>query len=90
MADNQSGGYYGYRMSKAAVNAAGVSLALDLAPRGIAVCLLHPGYVRTDMTDHAGHIEPRVAAEQLVDRIDELTMETTGAFRHANGEALAW
>ncbi|MGD8636354.1 MAG: SDR family oxidoreductase, partial [Gammaproteobacteria bacterium] len=46
--DNTSGGYYGYRMSKAAVNIAGVSLARDLADRGIAVALLHPGYVRTD------------------------------------------
>jgi NAD(P)-dependent dehydrogenase (short-subunit alcohol dehydrogenase family) len=37
MGDNTSGGYYGYRMSKAALNAAGVSLAHDLRPRGIAV-----------------------------------------------------
>jgi NAD(P)-dependent dehydrogenase (short-subunit alcohol dehydrogenase family) len=43
MGDNGSGAYYGYRMSKAAVNAAGVSLARDLAPRKIAVVLLHPG-----------------------------------------------
>src|SRR5262245_30715193 len=52
IADNGSGGYYGYRMSKAAVNAAGVSLARDLKSRGIAVALLHPGMVNTDMTRH--------------------------------------
>ena len=49
IADNTSGGYYGYRASKAAVNAIGVSLAHDLETRGIAVALLHPGMVATDM-----------------------------------------
>ncbi|MFN5220440.1 MAG: SDR family oxidoreductase, partial [Cyanobacteriota bacterium] len=43
--DNGSGGYYGYRMSKVALNMAGRSLAIDLAPRGIAVAILHPGMV---------------------------------------------
>jgi len=54
IADNSSGGYYGYRMSKAAVNAAGVSLARDLAARNIAVALIHPGMVATDMTGKNG------------------------------------
>jgi NAD(P)-dependent dehydrogenase (short-subunit alcohol dehydrogenase family) len=56
--DNTSGGRYGYRMSKAAVNMAGRSLAHDLAPAGISVVLLHPGFVRTEMTGHAGLIDP--------------------------------
>lgn len=50
MEDNTSGGSYGYRMSKAALNAAGKSLALDLQPKGISVVILHPGFVQTDMT----------------------------------------
>ena len=88
--DNGSGGHYGYRMSKAALNAAGMSLARDLAPAGIAVAILHPGYVRTDMTDGAGNIDPDGAAKQLVERIDALTPETTGTFWHANGQVLPW
>jgi NAD(P)-dependent dehydrogenase (short-subunit alcohol dehydrogenase family) len=88
--DNGSGGYYGYRMSKAALNAAGMSLARDLAPAGVAVAILHPGYVRTDMTDGAGNIDPADAAAQLVDRIDALGPETTGTFWHANGQVLPW
>jgi NAD(P)-dependent dehydrogenase (short-subunit alcohol dehydrogenase family) len=88
--DNGSGGYYGYRMSKAALNAAGMSLARDLAPSGIAVAILHPGYVRTDMTDHSGNVDPAEAARQLVDRLDALTLETTGTFWHANGQVLPW
>ncbi len=90
MGDNGSGRMYGYRMSKAALNAAGVSLAHDLAPRGIAVAILHPGYVRTDMTGHGGDIEPAEAARNLLARIDELTLATTGRFLHANGTSLPW
>jgi NAD(P)-dependent dehydrogenase (short-subunit alcohol dehydrogenase family) len=90
MADNTSGGSYGYRMSKAALNAAGRSLANDLASRGIAVGLLHPGYVRTDMTGGRGDVEPAEAAARLVERIDELNSANSGTFRHANGEELPW
>jgi NAD(P)-dependent dehydrogenase (short-subunit alcohol dehydrogenase family) len=88
--DNGSGGHYGYRMSKAALNAAGMSMARDLASSGIAVAILHPGYVRTDMTGGSGNIDPADAAKQLVDRIDAMTLETTGTFWHANGQVLPW
>ncbi len=88
MADNSSGGEYGYRMSKAALNAAGVSLARDLAGRGVAVALLHPGWVRTDMTANQGLIDADESARLLVARLDELTLATSGSFLHANGESL--
>lgn len=88
--DNTSGGYYGYRMSKAALNAAGASLAHDLRPRGVAVAILHPGYVRTEMTDHHGNVAPEDAARQLLDRIDDLTLASSGRFLHANGDELPW
>ncbi len=90
MGDNDLGGYYGYRMSKAALNAAGVSLARDLKPRGIAVAILHPGYVRTEMTGRQGLIDADESARTLLQRIDELTLETTGRFLHQNGDALPW
>ncbi len=88
--DNTSGGAYGYRMSKAAVNIAGVSLAHDLKDEGIAVALLHPGYVRTDMTGHEGFVDTDESARGLIERMDELTLETSGGFWHANGERLPW
>lgn len=88
--DNGSGGYYGYRMSKAAVNMAGVNLAHDLKPQGIAVALLHPGMVRTGMTSAAGAISPAVSAERLIARIDEMTLAGTGRFLHAEGHELPW
>lgn len=90
MGDNGSGGYYGYRMSKAALNAAGVSLARDLAPRGIAVVLLHPGAVRTGMTGGQGMIDAHESVRGLLQRIDELSLESTGRFLHQNGEVLPW
>lgn len=90
MADNGSGGYYGYRMSKAAVNAAGVSLAHDLAGQGIAVALIHPGMVATEMTGRNG-IAPTDAATHVLARIDALTPANSGAFVHAGtGETLPW
>ncbi|KAB8162308.1 SDR family NAD(P)-dependent oxidoreductase [Lysobacter maris] len=90
MADNGSGGYYGYRASKAAVNAIGRSLAIDLKPRGIDVFLLHPGFVSTDMVDNAGEISPDESAAQLVERLDTLSDADSGSFWHANGTPLPW
>lgn len=90
MADNGSGAYYGYRMSKAALNAAGVSLANDLQELGVAVAMLHPGFVQTEMVNHAGDISADTAAERLIARIDELNLANSGQFRHSNGESLPW
>ena len=88
--DNGSGGAYGYRMSKAALNMAGKSLAVDLKPAGVAVAILHPGMVKTEMTGSHGQVEPLDAARGLLERIDALTLETSGGFWHANGEQLPW
>jgi NAD(P)-dependent dehydrogenase (short-subunit alcohol dehydrogenase family) len=87
--DNSSGGYYGYRMSKAAVNIAGRSLSVDLKDAGIAVFLLHPGYVATDMTGRQG-IPVEQAAAGLIERMDTLQLEQTGTFWHQEGYALPW
>ncbi|MBN9021401.1 MAG: SDR family oxidoreductase [Rhizobiales bacterium] len=85
--DNGSGNTYGYRISKAAVNMAGVNLALDLKPRGIPVLLLHPGMVKTDMggKGNPAAVEAKDAAARMVARIDELSLANTGQFQHAEG-----
>ncbi|MEJ2129308.1 MAG: SDR family oxidoreductase [Woeseiaceae bacterium] len=87
--DNSSGGNYGYRASKAAVNMVGTNLMHELRPREIAVALLHPGLVATDMTGGTG-IEPSDSARGLIQRIDELSLETSGGFWHAEGYELPW
>ena len=88
--DNTSGAYYGYRMSKAALNAAAKSLSIDLKPRGIAVAILHPGYVQTAMVNFGGDISASESAKRLSKRIAELNLKNTGGFWHSNGERLPW
>lgn len=90
IADNTSGGKYGYRMSKAALNSAGVSLSHDLKDKGIAVAILHPGYVKTDMTNDSGNITAEESVNDLIARIDELTLENSGTFWHSDGQVLPW
>jgi NAD(P)-dependent dehydrogenase (short-subunit alcohol dehydrogenase family) len=90
IADNDSGGRYGYRASKAALNAFGKSLAVDLKDRGIAVAQLHPGYVKTRMVNFGGLISPEESAAGLAQRIAGLNLENSGAFWHSNGEELPW
>ncbi len=90
IADNSSGGRYGYRMSKAALNIAGMSLCHDLKPLGVAVAILHPGLVATEMIGGHGDISPQIAAQRLAERIEQLTIENSGSFWHSNGEQLPW
>lgn len=90
IADNTSGAYYGYRASKAALNAFGKSLACDLNKHNIALALLHPGFVQTEMVGFNGDISPETAAQRLIARISELDLSNTGSFWHSNGELLPW
>lgn len=87
--DNTSGGSYGYRMSKAAVNMAGKSLSVDLEKAGIAVFLLHPGWVSTGMTGHTG-ISVQDSVRGLIERMDALDISQTGTFWHQEGYELPW
>jgi NAD(P)-dependent dehydrogenase (short-subunit alcohol dehydrogenase family) len=87
--DNGSGGYYGYRASKTAVNQVATNLMHELRPREIAVGILHPGLVATEMTNGQG-ISPEDSAKGLIQRIDELNMANTGSFWHAEGYTLPW
>ncbi len=89
IADNTTGSYYGYRMSKAALSMAGKSLSLDLKPRRIAVAILHPGMVSTSMTGYIG-MPPSESVQGILDRINELSLDSSGTFWHANGEVIPW
>ena len=90
VADNGSGGMYGYRMSKAAINMAAVSLSNDIKPKGITVLILHPGYVRTEMTGGQGLIDTNESVLGLLKIIKTKSLEDTGTFWHTNGEQLPW
>lgn len=84
------GGSYIYRASKAAALNLGRNLASDLAPRGVAVGIYHPGWVKTDMGGDAADITMDEAASGLLTRFDALSLETTGCFETWDGRAHAY
>ncbi|KAL1303222.1 hypothetical protein AAFC00_006639 [Neodothiora populina] len=87
--ESEGGGNFGHHASKAASNMVGKLLSLDLKDKGIVVCNLHPGFMRTEMTkgvgfdkywDAGGAVTPDVAAKSLVDFIETIDMSKTGQF----------
>ena len=81
---------YAYCTSKAALNKFMKLAAIDLAKEGIAVSVIHPGWVKTDMGGPNAEITPQESAAGIVKEIDGLSLETTGSFKKWNGEAHAW
>jgi NAD(P)-dependent dehydrogenase (short-subunit alcohol dehydrogenase family) len=88
--DNQGGGSYIYRSSKAALNAAVRSLSIDLAEEGFVVGLLHPGWVRTDMGGPNGLIDTTTSVTGLTKVIDELGAANSGSFFNYDGSIIPW
>lgn len=88
ISDNASGGFYGYRASKAALNAITKSLAVDLSPWPVVV--VHPGYVRTRLTNHQGDVSAEEAVERMLVLIDKLDASSSGRFYHRDGHELPW
>ncbi len=87
--DNSSGSRYGYRASKAALNAFAKSLSLDLKDQ-VSIGILHPGFVQTGMTNGRGDMTASQSARLLMARIQDLGPHNSGQFLHANGEVLPW
>lgn len=81
---------YGYRMSKCAVNIAMRTLANEVKDQKIAIGILHPGYVNTDMTGHKAFIDPDESVSGMMKLIDNLNLENSGTFWHTNGSVLPW
>lgn len=88
--DNSSGRSYIYRSSKAALNAAIKSLAIDLAELNIPVIALHPGWVRTDMGGPNGLIDSKESIAGLSQVIDNLALEQSGCFVDYRGDSIPW
>ncbi|KAG5979090.1 hypothetical protein E4U55_005573 [Claviceps digitariae] len=87
--DREGGGNYGHHASKAALNMVGRLLSLDLREKGVVVCMVHPGFMRTEMTrgvgydrywDEGGAVTPDEAAVSLVDWIKKLSVDKSGEF----------
>lgn len=92
--EKEGGNNYGHRMSKCAENMMGRILSFDLKPRGIAVVCIHPGFLKTTMTEHyseaydkLGAVFPQEAAPPIVETVRRLTVDTTGRFVAPLGSA---
>jgi NAD(P)-dependent dehydrogenase (short-subunit alcohol dehydrogenase family) len=90
IADNGSGGSYAYRSSKAALNAAMKSLAVDWKRRGIIVVVAHPGWVKTDMGGPSAQISPQRSVAGLRQKLSTLKPADSGSFFNYDGSALPW
>jgi NAD(P)-dependent dehydrogenase (short-subunit alcohol dehydrogenase family) len=90
LADNTSGGAYAYRSSKAAVNMVMRSLAIDLAPRGIACVVINPGWVLTDMGGPHATLTTAESVKKLRRLIETLGPGQSGKFFNYDGREYAW
>lgn len=91
MADNTSGGSVLYRSSKAGLNAAMKSLAIDLRPRAVGVLILHPGWVKTDMGGQNALIDAQTSVSGMRQRIEAFSLEQSGSFvRFDDGRVMPW
>jgi NAD(P)-dependent dehydrogenase (short-subunit alcohol dehydrogenase family) len=87
---NDSGGWYAYRTSKAAVNMLTRNLAHDLKDRGITAVSLHPGWVRTEMGGPTAALSPEESVAGLFTVLTTLTPAQSGRFIAWNGNEVAW
>ncbi len=88
--ENNSGGYYGYRESKAALNMFTRSLALELGPEGFICLAIHPGWVRTDMGGPQANLSAEESITAMRKSIDNMTPDDNGVYRGYSGEIVAW
>jgi NAD(P)-dependent dehydrogenase (short-subunit alcohol dehydrogenase family) len=84
------GGWVPYRTSKAALNMAWSSLALEAKPRGVACILFSPGWVKTRMGGAGAQITSEESVSDMRALIDRLTIDDTGRFLRRNGSDIPW
>ena len=90
LADNSSGGYVAYRASKAAVNMAMRTAAIDLKSRGISCVVLNPGWVKTDMGGPNAKLTPEQSVTAMRRVISDLGPNDSGRFYNYDGREYPW
>ncbi|POM76363.1 Short chain dehydrogenase, partial [Phytophthora palmivora] len=91
ISDNGSGGFYGYRASKTALNMITKSLAVDLEKEKIGCLLLHPGYVNTAMVGFQGTVSTADSVKGLTKIIANAKLEDSAkVFHFEKGDVLPW
>jgi NAD(P)-dependent dehydrogenase (short-subunit alcohol dehydrogenase family) len=90
IADNSSGGWNAYRASKAALNAAWRSMGVEMAAQPIAIAMLHPGWVKTDMGGGGAPLSVSESVGGMRRVIDGLGRRDKGVFLNHRGQTLPW
>src|SRR5438874_1931133 len=90
ISDNSSGGYVPYRTSKAALNMAWRSLAIDTRRLGIVAALLNPGWVKTRMGGSSAPTPPEDAVADMRRTIEGLGPDQSGGFFNHDGRPYPW
>jgi NAD(P)-dependent dehydrogenase (short-subunit alcohol dehydrogenase family) len=88
--DNRSGGFYAYRMAKAALNMMSKNLAVELRGEGIASYVINPGWVQTDMGGKNAPTPVEESVAKMLARLDAVTPEENGAFLDYKGGTYPW
>ncbi|KAF6206158.1 hypothetical protein GE061_017383, partial [Apolygus lucorum] len=87
---NGDGGHYSYRCSKAALNAATVSMKVDLKDTGICAVALHPGWIKTQMGGPKAPLEVDKACSRIIKTVFGITDQHNGGFYDLDGKNLPW
>ncbi|KAK3925619.1 C-factor [Frankliniella fusca] len=90
LTNNNNGGWYEYRESKAALNMAARSLSVELGPEGILVLSVHPGWVQTDMGTSAADLKVHDSVQNMLNVFYNLKPENHGTFVQWDGKPLPW
>lgn len=90
IAENQQGGYYPYRCSKASLNAITRSLSFDLKEDKVLVVSIHPGWIKTDMGGKQAPLEIDQAVPQIIQLFSNISQSHNGGFYQYDGKQLPW
>jgi NAD(P)-dependent dehydrogenase (short-subunit alcohol dehydrogenase family) len=87
---SNSGGYYAYRSSKAAVNNAMHGLAADWSRDRFIIVVVSPGWVATDMGGRGAPLSPAQSVADMRRLIAGLKRSDNGRFLDHRGHELPW
>ncbi len=90
IAETSSGGHIPYRTSKAALNMAWRSLAIEARPLGVTAAVLNPGWVKTRMGGPNAPTPPERSISAMRRVIDSLRPEQSGGFFNHDGTPIPW
>lgn len=99
ISDNELGGWYSYRMSKAALNMGMKNLSIEWSRslKDVCVVVMQPGTVNTQLSApfqanvREGHLfSPAYSAESLLEVLTDMSSDQTGSFVDWAGESIPW